>query len=185
MVQYLMRRILTGWHSTVHYSFLDVGHTKFVPHLSLGSFSIYSTHKGGSIDEMVVNQSAVCYVAQVVCHEDGSIIASMYKWSTLLASHFKMVVGIKKIHLFRMLCSTPGVVYVKEHTDTEEVLLSFPKDYWQHDSASLPPWLEPGCLSDERKWHLYEHIRLFCLDNRRMFVHAQLYQIQEMAAHLY
>ena len=38
IVQYLMRRILTGRHSTVHYSFLVVGHTKFVPHLSFRLF---------------------------------------------------------------------------------------------------------------------------------------------------
>ena len=43
-----------------------------------------------------------------------------------------------------------------------------------------------SCLSDERKWYLYEHIRPFCSDNRKvLFVHVQLYQIQDMAAHLY
>ena len=70
MVQYLMCRILTGQQSTVHYSFLIVGHTKFSPDWSLGIFSVYSKHKGGYIAEEVVKQSSVCYVAQEICHED-------------------------------------------------------------------------------------------------------------------
>ena len=36
-----------------------------------------------------------------------------YNWSTLLAPHFKKVVGIEKIHHFRMLSLAPGVVCVK------------------------------------------------------------------------
>ena len=59
----------------------------------VGSFSIYSTHKGGSIAEKVVKQSAICYVAQVVCYEDRSILVPMYNWSRLLAPHFKRAVG--------------------------------------------------------------------------------------------
>ena len=175
MVQYLMWRTLTGRHSTVHYSFLVVGHTKFAPDGSFGLFKhLFKRTKVGSIAEIeeVVNQSAVCNVAQVVCHvaqvvchvaqvvchvaqvvchvaqvvchvaqvvchvaqvvchvaqvvchvaqvvchvaqvvchvaevvchvaqvvcqEDRSMIVPMYNWSTLLAPHFKKIVGIK------------------------------------------------------------------------------------------
>ena len=83
----------------------------------LGSLNVYSN---AQIEE-VVNQSAVCYVAQVVCQEDRSMIVPMYNWSTRLAPHFKKIVGIKKFHHFRMLSSAPGILYVTEHTDTEEV----------------------------------------------------------------
>ena len=50
--------------------FLVVGHTKKLPLIGpLGTFSIYSKHKGCSIAEEVVKQLAVCYVAHEVCHE--------------------------------------------------------------------------------------------------------------------
>ena len=169
MVQYLMWRTLTGWHSTVHYSF-RVWQTKFAHDWSFGLFKrLFKCTKVGSIAEIeeVVNQSAVCNVAQVVCHEDRSMIVPMYNWSTLLASHFKKIVGIKKFHHFRMLSSTPGILYVKEHTDTEEVSLTLLRDNWQPNSASLPPRLEPQDLSNDRKWYLYEHIHQFYADEQK------------------
>ena len=87
MVQYLMWRTLSGRHITVHYSFL-VGHTKFAHDWTFGLLNVYSN---AQIEE-VVNQSAVCNVAQVVCKEDRSMILPMYNCSTLLAPHFKKIV---------------------------------------------------------------------------------------------
>ena len=107
----------------------------------------------------------------------------MYNWSILLALHYKKAVGIKKIHHFRMLSSAPGMVYIKEHTVTEEVAFTFLRENSQPNSASLPPRLEPQCLSDERKWYLYEHICPFCSEKQRMLhVHTQRYQIQDITA---
>ena len=62
MVQNLMWRTLTGRHSTVHYSFPVVGHTKFAPDSSFGLFKrLFKRTKVGSIAEIeeVGNQSAV------------------------------------------------------------------------------------------------------------------------------
>ena len=58
----------------------------------LGSY-VYSN---AQIEE-VVNQLAVCNVAQVVCHEDRSMIVPMYNWSTLLAPYFKKIVGNQEV----------------------------------------------------------------------------------------
>ena len=57
-------------------------------------------------------------------------------------------------HRFSMLSSTPGILYVTDHTDTEEVSLTLLRDNWQPNSASLPPGLEPRGLSNDRKWYL-------------------------------
>ena len=70
----MMWSILTGWQSTVHLLPSCRAHKIFPLIDPLGSFSIYSMHKGGSIAEDVVNQSEVCQVAQFVCHEDESMI---------------------------------------------------------------------------------------------------------------
>ena len=59
----------------------------------LGSLNVYSN---AQIEE-VVNQSAVCNVAQVVCKEDRSMILLMYNCSTLLAPHFKKIVGNQEV----------------------------------------------------------------------------------------
>ena len=42
-------------------------------------------------------KSAVCNVAQMVCKEDRSMILPMYKCSTLLAPHFKKIVGNQEV----------------------------------------------------------------------------------------
>ena len=66
-----------------------------------------------------------------------------------------------------MLSSAPGILYVTEHTDTEEVSLTLLRDNWQPNSACLPPRLEPRCLSNDWKWYLYEHIRPFSADEQK------------------
>ena len=70
----MMWSILTGWQSTVHLLPSCRPHKIFPLIGPLGSFSVYSMHKGGSIAEEEVNQSAVCHGVQVVCHEDESMI---------------------------------------------------------------------------------------------------------------
>ena len=89
----------------------------------LGSLSVYSNAQRWDplLKLRWMVKSVVCNVALVVCHEDRSIIVPMYNRSTLLAPHFKKIVRIKKFHYFSMLSSTPGILYVTEHTDTEEV----------------------------------------------------------------
>ena len=83
-----------------------------------------------------------------------------------------------------MLSSTPGILYVTEHTDTEEVSLTLLRDNWQPNSASLPPRLEPCGLSNDRKWYLYYISVQFALMNRRMLhVHAQPYQTLDITSH--
>ena len=123
----------------------------------LGSLSVYSNAQRWypllKLRRWLTSQQ-FCNAAQVACHEDGSMIVPMYNWSTLLAPHFKKIVGIKMFHHFSMLSSTPGILYVTEHTDTGEVSLTLLRDNWQPNSASLHPGLEPRGLSNDRKCYL-------------------------------
>ena len=89
-----------------------------------------------------------------------------YNWTNFFAPHLKKVVGIKKYYHFRCDSSQPGVVFVKEHADTDEQMIDLMKSTprWSPDSSELPSVVPPKGLSAERQWYLYESIRPFCPD---------------------
>ena len=87
-----------------------------------------------------MNDSAECNFSQLVSDENGSTIVPTYNWTTFFAPHLKKVVGIKKYHHFRCDSSQPGVVFVKEHADTDEQMIDLMKltPRWSPDSSELP-----------------------------------------------
>ena len=113
----------------------------------------------------MVNKSADCNVAQLVSREDGSTIVPSYDWTDHFAPHFKKLPGIKKYHHFRMSSSTPGSVFVKEHSDSTEVRIDLLKDSWSPDAHELPRLTPPRGLSADRQWYMFEQIRPFCPDD--------------------
>lgn len=165
MLQYLLWRTLTDLHSEVTISFLVVGHTKFAPDWCFGLFKrLYRRTNVGSLKDVaqVVNNSAACNVAQLVCKEDGSTIVPTYDWANLFAEHFRKLPSIKKYHHFRMSSSSPGMVFVKEHSDSPEVEFSLLKHPWSPRSEDLPDTVPPRGLTADRQWYLFEQIRPFC-----------------------
>ena len=124
MLWYLAWRAMTGRHTQITLSFLVVGHTKFSPDWCFGLFKrLYRRTKLGSLQAIaqVVNNSAQCNFAQLVCTEDGTTVVPVFDWSSFFATRFRKLPGIKKIHHSRFPSSDPGVVYVKTHSDEEEV----------------------------------------------------------------
>ena len=169
MVQYLAWRALTNRHTSITLSFLVVGHTKFAPDWCFRLFKRhYRRTKVGGLRciAQVVNDSAECNFAQLVCNEDGSMIVPTYDWTDFFAPHLKKIVGIKKYHHFRCDSSKPGVVYVKEHADTSELEIDLMKSnpHWSPHPNELPPVVPPKGLTAERQWYLYDSIRPFCPD---------------------
>ena len=70
MMQYLLWRVLTRQYTKACLSFLVVGHTKFAPDWCFGRFKrLFRRSKVGNIKDIakVVNYSAQCNVAQLVC----------------------------------------------------------------------------------------------------------------------
>ena len=168
MLHYLLWRTLTERHTDVTLSFLVVGHTKFSPDWCFGLFKrLYKRTKVGSLKAIadVTNKSAECNFVQLVSREDGSTIVPTYDWTTFFVPHFKKLPGIKKIHHFRMSSSQPGVVFIKEHSDTTEVKVNMLKQPWSPEKDNLPDVIPPRGLSAERQWYLYEQIRPFCPDH--------------------
>ena len=169
MVQYLAWRALTNRHTSITLSFLVVGHTKFSPDWCFGLFKRhYRRTKVGSLKSIaqVVNGSAECNFPQLVCDENGSTIVPTYDWTDFFAPHLKKVIGIKRYHHFRCDSSQPGVVFVKEHADTDEEKIDLMKSSprWSPDPKELPSVVPPKGLSAERQWYLYDSIRPFCPD---------------------
>ena len=48
----------------------------------------------------VVNSSAQCNVAQLVCNEDGSTIVQTYNWTDFFAPHVRKLLGIKRFSFY-------------------------------------------------------------------------------------
>ena len=165
MLQYLVWRTLTKQHTEITLSFLPVGHTKFSPDWCFGLFKRqYRRTKIGSLRAIteVVNQSAECNFAQLVSREDGNTIVNTYDWTDSFASRMKKVTGIKKFHHFRVTSSSPGCVFVRERSDTEERSINLLKQPWTPDVDELPAIVSPHGLNADRQWYLYEQIWPFC-----------------------
>ena len=69
----------------------------------------------------VVNDSAVCNVAQLVTAEDGTIIVPIYNWTDLFVPHFSIFEKLMDYHHFSLDSSKPGVVTAKIRSDSKEV----------------------------------------------------------------
>ena len=168
VIEYLMWRVLTGRHTDVTYSFLVVGHTKFLAGASAYFKRLFKRTRVSSMGEIanVVERSASCNKVQVVCNEDTGVVPT-YDWTSFLQPHFQKIAGIKKLHHFRYSASSPGTVYVKTHADAEESALDLLREDWQPSPSTLPQQIQSLGLSDERKWYLYERIRPFCSHEHR------------------
>ena len=169
---YFMWRVLTGRHTDITYSFLVVGHTKFSPNWCFGLFKrLYKRTRVSSMADIaeVVERSAVCNTAQLVWDEDTEYVPT-HDWAAFLAPHIRKIAGIKQYHHFRFTSASPGTVYVRMYADSEERSLSLLKEDWQPNPSSLPPYIQPKGLSDERQWYLYEKIRPFCSELQKEIV---------------
>ena len=177
MIHYLLWRTLTNRHQ--HHSVIpSCWSHKFSPDWCFGLFKrLYRRTKVGSLQSIfeVVNDSAECNFAQLVSREDGSTIVPTFDWTDLFAPHMK-IVGIKKLHHFRMTSASPGCVFVREHIDSAEVTIKLLKEpAWTPDVSDLPN-VPPHGLSAERQWYLHEQIRPFCPDQDKDSVHCHWFQ---------
>ena len=77
----------------------------------------------------------------------------------------KKVIGIKKFHHFSFDSSQPGVVAVKEHSNSPEKVMELVKI--PSNFTDYPNQISPKGLSVERQWYLYEKIRDFCSEDSR------------------
>ena len=160
--------MLTGLHRTVTMSFMLVGHTKFAPDWCFGLFKQrFRRTFVSSLDDVVdvVNTSADVNVVQLVGSQSGEPIVPVYNWVTYLGSHFRSIPHLKKYHHFTFSATHPGVVMLKEYSNTsEETFTMLDSGSWSPVASELPSLIVPSGLPLERQWYLYRQIRNYCRD---------------------
>ena len=153
-----------GLHQQIELSFMLTGHTRC---LVDGCFGLLKQKFRRSdcytMTQLaaVVNESAVCNVAQLI---PGSGV-EWRAWDAFLAQHFKPVKGIRSVQHMLFDATKPGVVSVKaalEDDYKEIVLPTTSKDALV--AADMPPVLPPAGLSEQRQQYLYSQIRPHVLE---------------------
>ena len=166
--QYLAWRVLTGLHQAVKLSFMLVGHTKFAPDWCFGLFKQkYRRTYISSLDDVAntVNSSADVNIAQLVGTQSGEPVVNTYNWNRFLGEHFRSVPHLKKFHHFSFSTQQPGVVTMKEFSDSVGTSFMMLDDKsWCPTAESLLPIITPTGLTLARQWYLYQQIREFCRD---------------------
>ena len=180
MMYYLMWRVLTGLHEEIIISFLPVRHTKFAPDWCFGLFKqLFHRMKVGDLDDIAncVSRSPTVNVAQLVDSIDGTAFVPMYNWSEYFDDKtIKMALkGITQMHHFRFHTSSPGTIFVKTSSTTEERAIKLLKnDIWAPNQ--LPSVIPPTGLSAERQQYLYDKIREFCPADKQEIVCPNLFK---------
>jgi len=95
---YLAYRVACGLHKSVHLQFMLAGHTKFSPDWCFGLMDLSPAGRD----------------------DQGEVCVETYDWKSFLSSG-KKVSNIQKCHHFTFTHDEPGVVYVREHIDSEPV----------------------------------------------------------------
>ena len=143
-----------------------VGHTKFSPDWCFGLFKQrYRRTFVSCLDDIakVVDVSADVNVAQMVGTQSGEPVVPMYNWATFLGGHFRTVPQLKQHQHFMFSAQHPGVVTMKQFSDSASTTFSMLVDHeWHPTELELPPVISPVGLSCTRQWYLYKQIRAYC-----------------------
>ena len=147
---------------------MTVGHTKFSPDWCFGLLKQkFRRTKVDCLDDIVgvVESSASVNSAQLVGTQSGETVVKTYDWAGFFAPNLKRVPQIKKLHHFVFTSTKPGIVTVRQFSDTELTELKLQKDpRWTPD---YPDEIQPRGLSLERQWYLYDKIREYCSEETR------------------
>lgn len=142
MMYNLMWRDLTKQHKKITISFLPVDHTKFFPDAGFGMLKCqFRRIKLCCLYDIVevVRKSAKLNHCQLVGNQSGDVIVPTYDWAKFFAEHTikTALSGIQKISHFWFCCSSPGVVFVRNASDTpsskEKKLFSLRTHHGNHN----------------------------------------------------
>lgn len=106
MLQYLVWRVLHGFHHSMSVHFMIVGHTKFAPDWAFGLVKqAYRRHLVSCLDDLqnVVRSSTQTGVniPQLVGREDGTVVVEQRDWQAFLRPYFRLFPGITRHQHYR------------------------------------------------------------------------------------
>ena len=86
--------------------------------------------------------------------------------------HFRNVPQLKRFHHFPFSAESPGVVSLKEYSDSESTTFMMLLDKeWQPAVDELPTPITPAGLPLARQFYLYDQIREYCRDGTEDLVY--------------
>ena len=93
--------------------------------------------------------------AQLISSMDGrERYVTSYQWTSFLSQFFKTIPSITSYHIFRVSADKPGIVFVKEYSDSAEVSINCLKSpNTSIDSSLLPEVIAPKGLDAKRQWY--------------------------------
>ena len=144
-----MWRVLTGRHRKLEFSLMEAGHTKYSPDWHCGLWKMKWRHiTAETLPELSSSVSRSSRnghnLQQLVQDSEKPVV--FYNWSTYFDEFFKKLPNNRKYHHFKMMAEVPGVVHVKEYTNTEENEINIMKrGQIQIDSETLPDTIIPRC----------------------------------------
>ena len=151
-----------------------IGHTKFAPDGCFGLLKrAYRRTEVSSLADLE-QWSSPRLLSTRQSSQTGEPIVPMRDWASFLGPHFKKLTGIKKYHHFRFDKSSPGVVYLRVNSDSQEEKRCLLKDpSWKPDPSDLPPVITPTGLSLDRQRYFFDNIRVFCREDTKDLVCPQ------------
>ena len=164
MIKYLTWRVMTGLHTTITYSFMVAGHTKFSPDGFFGLFKLKL--RNSEVDDLedlaqVVRDSTLYnYNIPQLIVENGKRKVKFFNWTLFLNNYFDIVPQILKQHHFYFSNNNIGYVFIKTAINEPEQKINLVKN-----NQNLPPMYSFPTqkfslgLSATRQWYLYEEIR--------------------------
>ena len=167
-IQYLMWRVMTGKNESVELSFMLTGHTKFSPDRFFGLFKkVFRRSSVSTLSDisLVMKRStrAEQNVPQLIHGPGGETLVAFYRWTEYLSQFFRLIPNILSYHNFRVTYNQPGIVYLREFSNSAETQFDILKTNVNVENIHGLPNLTriPG-LDLQRQWYLYEHIRPHC-----------------------
>ena len=102
-------------------------------------------------------------MAQLVGTQAGEPVVPTYDWASFLRGHFWTVPQLKSYHHFIFTAAQPGMVVMKEFTDSVgKNYMMLADEEWVATHEELPLVMRVAGLSLSRQWYLYTQIREYC-----------------------
>jgi len=110
-----------------------------------------------------VNSSTVVGLnhAEIIGTENGQVNVPTFDWQTYFQTFFKSFPGIKAVHYFRFSADSPGVVFYKATSSSEEQSFEMLRDVNTVPGSIGPAMVAPPGLPLHRQWYLYHKILEF------------------------